>query len=93
MKILKILTESDLYTGIIVASEQNERHLYKLILLDDCIRYKSVGFINDAGVLEKYEEGVWFSTVLYNDIWCETEDSRKMNTACIREDRLKELGI
>lgn len=93
MKILKILTESDLYTGIIVASEQNERHLYELNLVDNCIRYKSVGFINDVGVVEKYDEGTWFSTILYNGLWCETEESRKMNPASIREDRLKELGI
>ena len=93
MKILKRLRKSDLYTGLIVASDQNQRYLYELILTDDCIRYKSVGFINDVGVVEKYEEGSWFSTFLYNDIWCETEDSRKMNPVSIREDRLKELGI
>jgi hypothetical protein len=28
MKILKMLRESDLYTGMIVASSQNEIHLY-----------------------------------------------------------------
>lgn len=93
MKILKMLRESDLYTGMIVASSQNERHLYELYLATDHLRYKSVGFINDAGAVEKYEEGTWFSINLYNDIWCETEDSRKMNPASIREDRLKELGI
>ena len=93
MKILKRLRKSDLYSGMIVASSQNERHLYELCLVADHLRYKSVGFINDEGTVEKYEEGTWFSTVLYNDIWCETEDSRKMNPASIREDRLKELGI
>jgi hypothetical protein len=92
MKILKVFRESDLYTGMIVASLQNEIHLYELNLVDNCIRYKSVGFINNSGVVEKYDEGSWFSTILYN-VWCETEESRKMNPACIREDRLKELGI
>ena len=45
--------------------------------------------------LEKFEESdgiFWVSTIIYN-IWCETEDSRRMDPACIREDRLKELGI
>lgn len=93
MKILKRLRKSDLYSGMIVASSQNERHLYELCLAADHLRYKSVGFISDEGAVEKYEEGTWFSTVLYNDIWCETEDSRKMDPASIREDRLKELGI
>jgi hypothetical protein len=93
MKILKMFRESDLYTGMIVASSQNEIHLYELDLTDASLRYKAIGFINDAGVVEKYEEGSWFSTNLYNDIWCETEDSRRMDPACIREDRLKELGI
>jgi hypothetical protein len=93
MKILKMFRESDLYSGMIVASSQNERHLYEICLVADHLRYKAIGFINDAGVVEKYEEGSWFSTNLYNDIWCETEDSRRMDPACIREDRLKELGI
>jgi hypothetical protein len=93
MKILKMFRESDLYTGMIVASSQNQRHLYVLDLTIDGLGYKAIGFINDAGVVEKYEEGSWFSTNLYNDIWCETEDSRRMDPACIREDRLKELGI
>ena len=93
MKILKELRKSDLYSGMIVASSQNERHLYELCLAADHLRYKSVGFISDEGSVEKYEEGTWFSTNLYNDIWCETEDSRKMDPASIREDRLKLLGI
>ena len=88
-----MLRKSDLYTGMIVASSQNEIHLYELDLTDASLRYKAIGFINDSGVVEKYEEGSWFSTNLYNDIWCETEDSRRMDPACIREDRLKELGI
>ena len=92
MKILKMFIESDLYSGMIVASSQNEIHLYELDLTDDSLRYKAIGFINDAGVVEKYEYGSWFSTIIYN-IWCETEDSRRLNPACIREDRLKELGI
>jgi hypothetical protein len=92
MKILKMFRESDLYTGMIVASSQNEIHLYELDLTDASLRYKAIGFINDEGVVEKYEEGSWFSSN-NNDIWCETEDSRRMDPACIREDRLKELGI
>lgn len=92
MKILKMFRESDLYTGMIVASSQNERHLYELDFTDDGLGYKAVGIINDAGVMEKYEEGIWFSSD-HNDIWCETEDSRSMDPACIREDRFKELGI
>jgi hypothetical protein len=63
-----------------------------LDLTIDGLGYKAIGFINDAGVVEKYEEGSWFSSN-HNDIWCETEDSRRMDPACIREDRLKELGI
>ena len=93
MKILKRLRKSDLYTGIIVACDQNQRHLYELDLKSDVLRYKAVAFIYDDGFVEKKEDGSWFSTDLYNDIWCETEDSRKVNPACIREDRLKELGI
>jgi hypothetical protein len=93
MKILKMLRKSDLYTGMIVASSQNQRHLYELDLTHDVLSYRAIGFINDAEVVEKYEYGSWFSTNLYNDIWCETEDSRRMDPACIREDRLKELGI
>ena len=93
MKILKMLRESDLYTGMIVASSQNERHLYELDLTEDGFGYKAIGIINDAGAVEKYEEGTWFSSDLHNDIWCETEDSRRLDPASIREDRLKELGI
>ncbi len=95
MKILKMLRKSDLYTGMIVASSQNKIHLYELDLTDASLRYKAIGFINDAGVVEKFEESdgiFWVSTIIYN-IWCETEDSRRMDPACIREDRLKELGI
>lgn len=91
--ILKMLREPDLYTGMIVASSQNERHLYELALTHDVIWYKAIAFINDAGVVEKYEDGSWLPSNLYNDIWCETEDSRRIDPACIREDRLKELGI
>jgi hypothetical protein len=97
MKVLKRLRESDLYTGMIVASDGNLRHLYELVLVDDCVRYKAVAFINDAGVVEKKGDGSWFSTNMHNDnsisIWCETEDSRRLDTASRREDRLKELGI
>ena len=51
-----MLRKSDLYTGMIVASSQNEIHLYELDLTDASLRYKAIGFINDAGVVEKFEE-------------------------------------
>jgi hypothetical protein len=92
MKILKMLGESDLYTGMVVASSQNERHLYVLDLTIYGLGYKAIAFVNDSGVVEKYEGGSWFSSDR-SDIWCETEESRKMNPASIREDRLKELGL
>ena len=100
MKILKRLKHSDLYTGIIVASKQNPEYLYELILTDNHIKYKAVAFINN-GIIEKKEDGYWHtinslqSHLRYalTDIWCETEESRKINPASMREDRLKELGI
>ena len=95
MKILKRLKHSDLYTGIIVASKQNPEYLYELILTDNHTKYKAVAFINN-GIIEKKEDGNWYiisrgSSLL--DIWYETEESRKINPASMREDRLKELGI
>ena len=95
MKILKRLTHSDLYTGIIVASKRNTEYLYELRLTECHIEYKAVAFIKN-GTIEKKEDGVWdmlnsLSSSL--DIWVETEESRKINPASMREDRLKELGI
>ena len=95
MKILKRLKHSDLYTGIIVASKQNPEYLYELILTDNHTKYKAVAFIKN-GIIEKKEDGNWYiisrgSSLL--DIWYETEESRKINPASMREDRLKELGI
>ena len=96
MKIFKRLTHSDLYTGIIVASKQNPEYLYELLLTENHIKYKAVAFIKN-GIIEKKEDGNWFiinsrsSSSL--DIWLETEESRKINPASMREDRLKELGI
>ena len=95
MKILKRLKHSDLYTGIIVASKQNPEYLYELILTDNHTKYKAVAFINN-GIIEKKEDGDWHtlnSVQSHFDIWCETEESRKINPASMREDRLKELGI
>ena len=98
MKILKRLKHSDLYTGIIVASKQNPEYLYELILKDNHhIKYKAVAFIKN-GIIEKKEDGNWhminsLQSHFDFDTWCETEESRKINPASMREDRLKELGI
>jgi hypothetical protein len=98
MKILRKYKKSDLYSGLIVASEQNYNHLYEILVLDDCLRYKAVAIKHpyslpgDGGIFEEYREGFWFSTTNSN-IWCETEYSRKMNPAEVREDKLNELGI
>ena len=100
MKILRDFKLEDLYDGIIVASKQNDRHLYELFPsqkmdINDVIviQYRSIAFIHDDGSIEpKTDVGFW-STRLVDDLWCETDISRKLNPASRREDKLKELGI
>jgi hypothetical protein len=91
MKILRRLDISELHTGMIVASEQNDDHLYELDLNEyPKIKYRSVAKIVD-GEFKKHNSDFWHKTIFTG--WVETEESRKINPQTKREDRLKELGL
>ena len=92
MKILRRLDASELYTGKIAASEQNERYIYEISAEGEKLRYRAIYAVDSlSGSIEKYD-GSWF---VQGDShwWCETEESRKLDPASIREDRLRDLGI
>ena len=92
MKILRRLDASELYTGKIAASEQNERYIYEISAEGGKLRYRAIYTVDSlTGSIGKYD-GSWFSDEEGN-FWCETEESRKLDPASIREDRLRDLGI
>ena len=94
MKILRDIKLEDIYDGIIVASKQNDNHLYELFINNDVIiKCRPIAFIHDDGSIEHKTDGSFWSTRLFDDIWCETDISRKLNPTTRREDKLKELGI
>ena len=92
MKRLRRLDASELYTGKIAASEQNERYIYEISIEGEKLRYRAIYAVDSlTGSIEKYD-GSWFSDE-EGSFWCETEESRKLDPASIREDRLRGLGI
>lgn len=97
MKILRDIKLEDLYDGIIVASRQNDRHLYQLFIryINDIItiQYRSIAFIHDDGTIESKTYSGFCAARFIEGCWCETDVTRNMNPVTRREDKLKELGI
>jgi hypothetical protein len=92
MKILRRFEKSDLYNGMIAASDANKNHIYELRISDTYLSYRAIAFIEPDGSIVKCKDRGWFGTRLYSS-WCETEESRKLDPVSRREDKLKELGI
>jgi len=93
MKILRRFEKSDLYNGMIAASDaNNNNNIYELHLSDTYLSYRTIAFVEPDGSIVKCKNRNWFSTRIYTG-WCETEESRKLDPISIREDKLKELGI
>ena len=97
--ILRKYKNSDLYTGLVVASKiehvyiniKDISYLYELNILDYYIKYRAVAVIIRSKV--SIIQGSWFSmnSNIQDYFFCETEYSRNMNLADIREDKLNKL--
>jgi len=94
MKILKILKKSEMYEGMIVASNQNNLHLYKIMKInDDFISYKAV-FLKVNGIFEPYIRGTVYRTSKDSKHdWVETCDTIKLDPIRLRDWKLEQLGI